>query len=224
MKIEMKNSKIKYYVGIGSILYFLSVIKYYYDKITFKLILQQFIILNNCILNYINKFLEIFIKNCFTSSNIKIALIIWSIIYIVDKYNLIDLIKNISSFEFNGLKIESKNLKEIFDSTKKQMEALENEPKKNNEKIEQNKNKLDLIQIMIDDPYIVELINIFINKKIKSKIIPLKVLKCNSSIYSIGKIFEYDIRADSIKIKNIKDDVKDEIVQVYSDLVSNCMI
>lgn len=206
------------------IISFLGFTKYYYKSITFSTLLKSFIVFSNCVLNYTIKFLKILVYNFFTANNIKIALIIVAIIYVIDKYELISLINNISSFQFKDFKVETNKVKDIKNSEQEKLDKLKNKDEKDEKKINESKNRLKLIEIMIDEPYIVEIISKFLNKRMKSLTIPWSEFKDKTSISSIGKIFDYEIKADSIKIKKIKNNIKDELAQVYSELINNGVI
>ncbi len=220
-----KNKIIKnicIFIAILAILLFiLSIyIKVYYYDINIKTISYHLVVSLNIVLKLFSKIFNGLINSLLTESNMKIIIIALAVIFSICEFQLKDWIKDITNLEMNGFKLE-KQVKVLDDMNKTEQNNIEQLEKKDDigqdveEKLRLSKIKMDLLQTMINDPYIVHILERFVDKKIGTLKIPMNVFKQNTSIESIGKIFKYDVNLNSIKINGIKDEIKDIAYDIY---------
>ena len=129
------------------------------------------------------------------------------------------MLRDIGKVQIGEISIERlKSMKEQQEAT---IENIENGTDTENKKDEAKK-KLEIINILINNPYIVIIINKIINKRIKTlKISLTKIKQEKIDLSTLGKIVDYDLFPQSIKIKNIKEDIKSLIFAVFVELKNN---
>ncbi|WP_459482142.1 hypothetical protein [Clostridium saccharoperbutylacetonicum] len=199
-------------------------IKVYYENININTISNHLVVCVNILLRLVAKFINNLINSVLIESNMKVIIIATAVIFSVYKFQLKDWINDITNIEVSSFKLQKKvqALDDMNKSEKKNIEELEKEKedvgKDVEEKIKLSKVKIDLLKTMIDDPYIVHILERFVDKKIGALKIPLNVFKENTSTESIGKIFDYDITPNTVKIKGIKDEIKNIVYDIYIEI------
>ena len=210
-----------YLAILAALIYTLGIyIKVYYDDINIKTINNHLVVCINIILKLLSKFSNNLLDSLLTEGNMKIIIIALAVIYSIDKFKLKDWINGITDLEMNGFKL-SKKVQALDDMNKTEQNNIKELEKKQDkeddgedfkEKIKLSKIRLDLLKTMIDEPYIVTVLERFVDKKIGALKIPMNVFKQNTSI---AKIFEYDMSVGFVKIKEIKPEIKDIIYDIY---------
>ncbi|WP_252236132.1 hypothetical protein [Clostridium sp. CH2] len=166
------------------------------------------------------------ITSVLTESNVKVIIISIVSIFIVYKFDLKELLSRITLFQMGDyLKVETSVSNILEDMNEKEENKLEklkqekstssNNYEEKEEELKLSMKKIELIQLLVYEPYIVKVLGQFINKNMRSITIPNNVLKKNTSITSIGKIFDYKVGANSTKVLSVKDDIKDIICEIY---------
>ncbi|MCE5220900.1 MAG: hypothetical protein LLF98_06420 [Clostridium sp.] len=198
-------------------------IKVYYSHINIETISNHLVVCINIMLKLVSKFCNNLLDSLLTEGNMKIIIIALAIIFSIYKFQLKDWINDITNIELNGFKLQKKvqALDDMNKTEQKNIEELEKEKDKEDagddlkEKIKLSKMRIDLLRTMIEDPYIVTVLERFVDKKIGALRIPMNIFKQNTSTESIGKIFEYDVSVGFVKIKGIKAEIKDIVYDIY---------
>lgn len=194
---------------------------FYYKKISISTLETQYIVCNNAIFNFISKVLDKLINSILNKENVRVIIIVVSIVFIFHKFNLRDLLDEINSFEFSGFKMQlnSKKTLETIDKQEqdkvKKLKNVSTDDEYKKSELELSTKKMNLIKIFSTDTFLLDILDRFISKKRFSVSIPFYVLQEKTTITSIGKIFEYKITPNTIKIIKIKDDIKDLVYELY---------
>lgn len=202
-----------------AIIYFLLFVKYKNGEINLINVYNEFMLISKIVFIYIFDVFKNILDLLLTEDIFKIVLISIILIKVIDKYDLIEMLRDIGKVQIGEISIERlKSMKEQQEAT---IENIENGTDTENKKDEAKK-KLEIINILINNPYIVIIINKIINKRIKTlKISLTKIKQEKIDLSTLGKIVDYDLFPQSIKIKNIKEDIKSLIFAVFVELKNN---
>lgn len=202
-----------------AIIYFLLFVKYKNGEINLINVYNEFMLISKIVFIYIFDVFKNILDLLLTEDIFKIVLISIILIKVIDKYDLIEMFRDIGKVQIGEISIERlKSMKEQQEAT---IENIENGTDTENKKDEAKK-KLEIINILINNPYIVIIINKIINKRIKTlKISLTKIKQEKIDLSTLGKIVDYDLFPQSIKIKNIKEDIKSLIFAVFVELKNN---
>lgn len=223
----MKKNKmiIKGLIFLIIILYYVAFVKYNYGRISFYNMYIQFMICTSNIIEYSIYEFGQFISIILTEGIVKILVISFVIMLFVEKFELQDVVKTIVNLKVgpDGVTIERK-----LESLKKtEEEAIENIRKnteasdKENE-IAKSEEKIRIIEMMIDNPYLVEILNKFINKHVGALTIKFsKLTEKHLNMEILKKIFDYKLNPKSVTINSIKEEVFDVVIEVFTELSEN---
>lgn len=225
--IEMLDRKRKLlYILIASVSFLISTFiiytKFYYGELNSNSIQTNFIICFNIILRISYKIIDKLTTSLLTESNIKVIIISVAIIFTIHKLELKEILFGITNLEVGAFKLQraaevlnNLNVKEI-----EKIERLEDEKctDENEQKFQISKQKIKLLQTMIDDPYVLVILEKLLNKKKGILIIPMNVFKQNTSVEAIREIFDYEVKVNSVIISGIKEPVKDLVYEIYVNL------
>lgn len=202
-----------------AIIYFLLFVKYKNGEINLINVYNEFMLISKIVFIYIFDVFKNILDLLLTEDIFKIVLISIILIKVIDKYDLIEMLRDIGKVQIGEISIERlKSMKEQQEAT---IENIENGTDTENKKDEAKK-KLEIINILINNPYIVIIINKIINKRIKTlKISLTKIKQEKIDLSTLGKIVDYDLFPQSIKIKNIKEDIKSLVFAVFVELKNN---
>ncbi|NFH90905.1 hypothetical protein FDA33_11965 [Clostridium botulinum] len=227
-EITLKINTIIKSILIISILMFFIYTNFYYGNISIKTLQTHLIVCSNILIKFVYRCLNAMITSVLTESNVKVVIISIVSIFILYKFDLKKLLSRITMFQMGDyLKVEtsvSNILENMNEKEETKLEMLKQEKSTSSNKYEEEEKKeelklsmkrIELIQLLVDEPYIVKILERFINKNMKSLTIPNNILKKNTSITSIGKIFDYKVGANSTKVLSVKDEIKDIICEIY---------
>lgn len=214
----MKEKKwyIKYkwnVISIASLTIIIDVayVYYYYKQVNFNTLLTNFVITLNYIGTYVVKLINMIINE----EILKIIIIGCLIIYGIEKFKLVDSIKQFNSFEFKDFKMSKEKLKENTEQIIHK-DIVGNDQSNNNIKL--------IEQLFIDCPFIVSLVDSYINRNFRDITINLNIIPEKVRLEQIGVIFEYKIKSNSIIIKNMKKDIEAIVIDVFKDFQSKGII
>ncbi|MBZ9691649.1 hypothetical protein [Clostridium sp. M14] len=229
-EITLKINTITKFILIISIFIFMFFVytNFYYGNISIKTLQTHLIVCSNISIKFVYRCLNAVITSVLTEANVKVLIISIVSIFIIHKFDLKKLLSRITLFQMGDyFKIETSVSNILEDMNEKEENKLEKlkqekstssnnyEEKEKEEELKLSMKKIELIQLLVDEPYIVKVLGRFINKNMRSVTIPNNVLKKNTSITSIGKIFDYKVGANSTKVLSIKDEIKDIICEIY---------
>lgn len=212
---------------------FLMYIKVYYGVVSKENVSYHIVICTSLIIKKILYVFNKFVDSLLVENNIKILIIALTIIFCISKSQISDYLKNffsnVTTLEIRDLFKMQRNLTDMNKNIYKDVEELKIKTNKDDysndseeiEKIKLSELKMDLLKTMIDDPYIIFILDKFLKKKIGKLTIPMNIFKENTSIESVRKIFCYEANVNSIKIIGIKEDIKDIILGIYIEIKEN---
>ena len=222
--MKIKKSYIYFILSINIVI-FIIYTKVYYGAITIDSIANNIVVCGNIFLNFCSKCINSILESLLTESNVKIILILSSIIFSIYKFSvkdiIISLLGDISNIETNLFKVafaRKEKIERLNEAEKNNIQNLESQNSENDdisEKINKSKIKINILSLMEKEPYLIEILDRFVEKKIKSVKIPMNIFKRNTSIEIVGQVFDYEINPGYIKITGIKNDIKDIIYDIY---------
>lgn len=227
MKIYKEFKVIVILSLIVSSIIFLIYTKFYYGIINGNSLLNHFIICFNALILFISNFYKTISEAIITEENMKVIIVSLVLIYILSKIDISKLLLGINKFELGQLKFERDiaKLKELNEEEEENYNNLisnseEAGNEKNNEistKIKNSEKRLEIIKLLINDPFLLRILINFVEGKTKKKSIPLNVMKANTTLDSIKILFEYEFNHNYIKIIGIKKEVEDIVIKLYMD-------
>ncbi|WP_017416748.1 hypothetical protein [Clostridium tunisiense] len=225
MSSKKNNTKLylRYAMLLILIIIFIGYTKYYYGTVNFKILGTNLIICFNIIFQFIYEIIIKLINSLLTENNIKIIIISIVLLYVIRELQLKEILFSITNFEFGNFKV-MKKVEMINELNKKEEEKIEKLEKsngkknKNEEEIKIIEKKIQLLQIMANDPYTIIILERFFKQKIGSLVIPMNVFSMKTSIENIKEIFDYSIGANSVKILGIKESIRELVYEIYLSL------
>lgn len=231
-----KRAKAAIFIGIpllAVVVYFMY-IYYYYKEITIDTFIKHTVGSLNLLGRYIRFLLGKIMGN---SVAINIIVITPLLIFIGKKINIEAVINSLTNIEIGVLKISKEGIQQLKqekvdlkkEETKEEIQQLKQEKvylKKeetkgvenvNNEESLQNNEESKILQLILDNPDIVNLIDKFI-KKSRGVTIPIQLIGVKYKLDVIAQLFNYEIKNNSVKITSIKEDIEVTLVEVYTDL------
>lgn len=207
------------------IITFLLYVKYYYHQIKMVYILNHFIVCSNIILNTLGYLYYRIIDCIFIADNLKFIILAFIIIYIIKSIDLEKLksfLESINKFQSPWFSFERQIevMKEMVSFEKDNIENLKEMALSDDEmekQIDVSREKMRLMQIIISDPYLLQILNNFINKKRYKKRIPINVFK-TYNIDNFKEIFEITYESGQVVLNGIKSDIKDIVNDIYIDI------
>lgn len=222
-------SKKKIFVLIGIYILISLMYIYYYFGISIDNIIKYLILTINTILELsYESALQIFVV-ILDKEIFKLIFISSIVIYLIQKNDIInklfEIIKLIKRLDIKGITIIMDDLKNNLNEQSTLVESMENDTSNFSvEQINEAKLKEKILQVMVDSPNIVELIDKFLNASSKSIKIPRYLIPDKYKSTDISKIFDVEITGSTLKIKNIKEDRKCLVIDVFNDLVEKGVI
>lgn len=236
MKKYIKNIKTAAVaVLVVGIVAFFIYVKHYYGTINLTYILTHFVVCFDIILNLLKDLYYKIMESLFTADNIKVIVIGAIIIYItrhiarhIDlKEFLKEFLRSTNKFESSWFSFERQvqAMREISNDEQETIETLnsmvsseDNASEDIEKKILESKRKMKLIQTITSDPYLLKLLNMFIDKKVSKKKIPVNVFKTYDDPESFKSIFEITYENGYVILNGIKDDIKELVNEIYLDI------
>lgn len=232
----MKNKiskKYKMVLVLGSlILYILLSLAYvfhYYNVINWSNIITQLIIQFDLLLHYGLRLCSEITKVILDKELLKLIIILMTVLYILKNYNVIDkivdIVKLIKKVDIKGIEIVM-DREDLEKDLKKEDDKINELSKCPNNKLEIDnaKMKKEVLQLMLDSPRIVELIDQFVNFNCKKIKIPRNQIPYKYKLVDIEKIFVTEVSGSTIKILSIRDDIRPTVIEVFNDLVARGII
>ncbi len=178
------------------------------------------------------EYIELFINGLrsviFKEVIFKTILIIVTCLYIISNYDVIDkvfnFINSIKQLDINGVKISMDDIKKDIYHQEKIVKELKKIEPDSKHKIKIAEDKKRFLKIIADCPDIAEIINKYINVGYKSFNIPIALVPHKFKISEIEQIFHTDIKKDSVKIVEMKKDIKQIAIEVFKELVDRGVI
>lgn len=218
------------YIGI-SLMYI-----YHYFAISIDNIIEYFILTINTLLK-LGYNISLKISILLLDENIfKLIFISSIVIYLVQKNDvinkvfgvidkLLEIIKLIKKVDINGVEIVMDDLKNNLDEQSNLVENMEsNQSDFSQEQINDAKLKETILQVMVDCPNIVVLIDKFLNSSSKLIRIPRNSIPSKYKSTDISKIFDVEITGSTLKIKNIKKDRECMVMDIFNELLEKGII
>lgn len=212
---KVSKTKRNIIILIITIIYFMY-IYYYYNEINFYTFAKHTVGSLNLASNEIRQFINIIIKNTKMITTVAFMMSL----YIIIKYtNINKLILSLKSIQTPNIKLETNSVKELIEEDKKcsNNESVESSTEPNNN----IRNKI--LNILIDNPEIIEIVELFINNA-TSIDIPLNRVPLRYKINCIDELFDKEFHSNSIRIKSIKESIKKELISVYNELLEKGLI
>lgn len=153
---------------------------------------------------------------------IKWSMIFIVVVYLIYKIDINNLISNISEINWDQRFIKMKAEALNNDEVERRRELEESDSSEAEEAIEKIDKRIEIINLIREYPYIARLLDKWINRRISKTHIPLStVINEVGDLSIIGNFFEYDMKNNSIVLKGLKEEYKEEIVEIYSELINN---
>lgn len=139
--------------------------------------------------------------------------------YLIYRLDINSLISNISEIKLKDLLVKMKAEELSDDEIKKRDELEKSSPNKNSSEIEKIDKRIEIIDLIKRYPYIAQLLEKWIKKKIFRTNIPLsKITDEGLNLAIINNIFEYELKGNTVIISDLKAEYKEEIIEVYNEL------
>lgn len=207
-------------IGIVLIINLIYIIRYFND-ISVKNIIIYLVGLTNIIMYLLYDF-YIELRNVILNEEIfKCIIIIIGIYILIGKLDLVELLKSIRNIDINGVNISMEGLIKEKQEEDNKVQTMGNA---NEDEVNLSKRKSEIIELMIDNTYMVQLINRYINKSAKSITVPRNIIPNTITLEAISRIFEYQIKSNSIKINRIKVEIEPILIDVFNELVQKGII
>lgn len=209
---------------IGIIIY-LMYIEYYYDSIVLKSFVSHTVVSLNIVLDFL-KNTVIALINSINDSVLKLAILSIIVIYAIDKFQIMKLLNRIVSVEVKDVKIEMQKIQEKKDEEEKKIERLklENQSESNSSEIENAEKRNKVMQVIIDNPNIVNIISMFINKGMRSVSIPMNLIPFKYKLEVISVFFEYKVKSGSIRIFKFREEIEPIVVDIFNELIAKNIV
>lgn len=214
-----KLSKFKVIFLLIIILIYMMYIYYYYGNLNINSFINHTVGSINILGKYTKYIFDSFIND---SSVFKTILIIGAIIYISKYIDLYDYIRTIGAFEGYGIKFSREAAEKQKEKERENIEKLKEESD-NDDTIKSAEKRAEIIELIIDNENIVALIEKYI-RRARSFSIPLNLIPSKYKLETLGKIFDYKMHANTIKIISIRKDIEPILIDVYKELKDNSII
>lgn len=216
-QINKKNKWIISFILCITIIIYFMYIYYYYGSITWKSFIKHTVISINLLGKYIRVIIDKIMSNS-VALNIIVAtpLLIW----IGNKINIQALINSLTNIEIGSIKVVKEGVKELKKENDESVEQMKDKCGKvprENESLENKEKKSEILQLILDNPNLVGLIDKFLNKS-RGVSIPISLIGYDYKLEDISKLFNYEIRNSSVRINSIKKDIEVLLIEVYNDL------
>lgn len=150
---------------------------------------------------------------------IKWLMIFILIFYLLYKVDINLLLSNISEIKLKDFMVKTRAGELSNDEIKKKEELERNSPNQHSSEIEKINRRIKIINLIKTYPYIAQLLEKWINKKIFRTNIPLsKIINEGLDLSIISNIFEYELKGNTVIISDLKAEYKEEIIEVYNEL------
>lgn len=178
------------------------------------------------IIDVLGKNVNILLGNIIETFNdpqvIKWSMIFSIVIYIIYKIDINSLILNISEINWDKRFIKMKAEVLNNDEIERRRELEENASSDSEEAIRKIDKRIEIINLIKNYPYIARLLDKWINTRIAKTHIPLsKIINELGDTSILDNFFEYDIKYNSVVIRGLKEEYKEEIIEIYSELIKN---
>ena len=201
------------------ILIYIMYIYYYYGNLNINSFISHTVGSINIFGKYIKYVFDSFIND---TSVFKTILITGTIIYLSKCIDLYDYIRTIGVFEGYGVKFSREAAKKQKEKEIENIEKLKEESD-NEDTIKNAEKRAEIIELIIDNENIVALIEKYIRRS-RSFSIPLNLIPSKYKLETLGKIFDYKMHANTIKIISIRKDIEPVLIDVYKELKDNSII
>lgn len=207
-------------IGIVLIINLIYVIRYFNDLSIKNIIIYLVGLINITMYLLYDFYIEV--RNVILNEEIfKCIIIIIGIYILIGKLDLVELLKSIRNIDINGVNISMEGLIKEKQEEDNKVQTIGDS---NKDEVNLSKRKSEIIELMIDNTYMVQLINRYINKSVKSITIPRNIIPNTITLEAISRIFEYQIKSNSIKINRIKVEIEPILIDVFNDLVQKGII
>lgn len=216
--------------GILLVVLYLIYIIYYYKEVTINNFIIHTVVTTNIILNYIKIIVKVILNSMINENTMKIFFIGIFVLYSLKNLDLLGFINNIKTLQLKDFKLELN--KQDAEATKKEEENKIKDLKKNEQnlsatdrkKIEDAEERAKIIQILIDTPYISNLINMFVNQGKNNIVVPLNLIPDKVNLKDLSEIFEYKLQPNSVKLIKLRVDIQPTIIDVFNQLLKKGII
>lgn len=152
-----------------------------------------------------------------------------SIIIIIKDTHVGSILKNITNFEAGPVKIglvglDKENAESKLEEIKQDSEHEHiNETNNSTKDLCFERNKINIMELIIENPEIVEIIEKFI-KNSRATVIPINLIHSRYKIEIIDVLFNWEHKPNSIKITSVKEEMYTALVDVYAEFKSKNII
>lgn len=232
-KMSKKNKIITSMILIIlTVIVYLMYIYYYYEEIT----LETFIKHTVGSMNLLGRYIRLLIGKLMTNTTaVNIIVLTPLLIYIGRKIDITEFIKSLRNIEMGPFKAQLEGLKEVQKEHEENVEKIKTEISKDDtkhqkilekdlqERLENEEKKSKILQLILDNPNIVNVIERFL-KNSRKYTIPLNLIGVKYKLETISQLFNYEIKSNSVIIKSINDDIAPLLIDVYTDLKNKGLI
>lgn len=213
---------------ILTIIVYLMYIYYYYDKIT----LETFIKHTVGSLNLLGRYIRLLIGKLMANSTaVNIIVLTPLLICIGRKIDIAEFIKSLRNIEMGPFKAQLEGVKEVQKEHEENVKKIKTEISQDDikqekdlkERLENEEKKSKILQIILDNPNIVDVIEKIL-KNSRRYTIPLNLIGSKYKLETISQLFNYEIKSNSVIIKSIKSDISVLLIDVYTDLKTRGLI
>lgn len=213
---------------------YLMYIYYYYDKITAETFIKHTVGSMNLAGRYIRLLIGKLMEN---QSAVNIIVVTPLLMLLGKKIDITELIKSLRNIEMGPFKAQLEGVKGVQQEHEENAKKIKNEISKDNngngqqESVEKNlkecleneEKKSKILQLILDNPNIVNVIERFLSNS-RGYTIPMNLIGIKYKLDTISQLFNYEIKNNSVKIISIKKDMAVELIDVYTDLKNRGLI
>lgn len=212
---KSKKNKIilKSIIIITTIIIYIMYVYYYHKNLYLESFIEHTVNSLNLFGNYLVNIIDKLISN---ESLLKTLTISGTIIFLLRNIDIQDVFNDITALEIFSLKLAKDKARDKAEEIKKETNKKTSDYI-NNEQLDKDKKRKEIIELLIDNNNIIYLIELYINGSRNIKI-PINRIPRLYKIENIGKIFEYKRQTSSIKIIGFKKDIEDVLIDVYNEL------
>lgn len=212
---KSKKNKIilKSIIIITTIIIYIMYVYYYHKNLYLESFIEHTVNSLNIFGNYLVNIIDKLISN---ESLLKTLTISGTIIFLLRNIDIQDVFNDITALEIFSLKLAKDKARDKAEEIKKETNKKTSDYI-NNEQLDKDKKRKEIIELLIDNNNIIYLIELYINGSRNIKI-PINRIPRLYKIENIGKIFEYKRQTSSIKIIGFKKDIEDVLIDVYNEL------
>lgn len=189
---------------------------HYYNNITLINIATNLVVCFNYIGYYIEKLINVLLEK----EILKILVIGILIIYGINKFKFVEILKGITSFELKDFKIKREVISDKLEQNvvPKEIDTKLEQSSLSKEIDHESKSYKEIERLFIDCPFMASIVDGYLNSNMRNITINLNLIPYKIKLQQIDIIFEYKIKGNSIILISIKKELESIVIDVFMSL------